>query len=145
MTTIPRTDIDVFGLCLGGNVFGWTADREASFAVLDAYAAAGGNFIDTADVYMAGAPGNSGGESETIIGEWLAARTGMRDAIVIATKVRHPMRPGPTNGSCSRSGIASPPGHRWGCRWGTRPGICRTRPTTSRLFTPQLAPMSWRS
>jgi aryl-alcohol dehydrogenase-like predicted oxidoreductase len=86
MTPIPRTDIDVFGLCLGGNVFGWTADRETSFAVLDAYAAAGGNFIDTADVYMAGAPGNSGGESETIIGEWLAAR-GNRDAIVIATKV----------------------------------------------------------
>jgi len=86
MALIPRTDIDVFGLCLGGNVFGWTADREASFAVLDAYAAAGGNFIDTADVYMAKAPGNSGGESETIIGEWLAAR-GNRDAIVIATKV----------------------------------------------------------
>jgi aryl-alcohol dehydrogenase-like predicted oxidoreductase len=84
---IPRTDLDVFGLCLGGNVFGWTADRDASFAVLDAYAAAGGNFIDTADVYMARAPGNSGGESETIIGEWMAARTGMRDAIVIATKV----------------------------------------------------------
>jgi aryl-alcohol dehydrogenase-like predicted oxidoreductase len=86
MATIPRTDLDVSGLCLGGNVFGWTADREASFAVLDAYAAAGGNFIDTADVYMAGAPGNSGGESETIIGEWMAAR-GNRDAIVIATKV----------------------------------------------------------
>jgi aryl-alcohol dehydrogenase-like predicted oxidoreductase len=86
MALIPRTDIDVFGLCLGGNVFGWTADREASFAVLDAYAAAGGNFVDTADVYMAGAPGNSGGESETIIGEWLAAR-GNRDAIVVATKV----------------------------------------------------------
>jgi aryl-alcohol dehydrogenase-like predicted oxidoreductase len=86
MATIPRTDIDVSGLCLGGNVFGWTAEREASFAVLDAYAAAGGNFIDTADVYMAGAPGNSGGESETIIGEWMAAR-GNRDAIVIATKV----------------------------------------------------------
>jgi aryl-alcohol dehydrogenase-like predicted oxidoreductase len=86
MATIPRTDIDVSGLCLGGNVFGWTADREASFAVLDAYAAAGGNFIDTADVYMAGAPGNSGGESETIIGEWMAAR-GNRDVIVIATKV----------------------------------------------------------
>jgi aryl-alcohol dehydrogenase-like predicted oxidoreductase len=86
MTLIPHTDIDVFGLCLGGNVFGWTADREASFAVLDAYAAAGGNFIDTADVYMAGAPGNGGGESETIIGEWMAAR-GNRDAIVIATKL----------------------------------------------------------
>ena len=86
MTLIPRTDLDVFGLCLGGNVFGWTADRDDSFAVLDAYAAAGGNFIDTADVYMAGAPGNSGGESETIIGEWMAAR-GNRDDIVVATKV----------------------------------------------------------
>jgi aryl-alcohol dehydrogenase-like predicted oxidoreductase len=86
MALIPRTDLDVSGLCLGGNVFGWTADRDASFAVLDAYAAAGGNFIDTADVYMAGAPGNSGGESETIIGEWMAAR-GNRDAILIATKV----------------------------------------------------------
>jgi len=86
MPLIPRTDLDVFGLCLGGNVFGWTADREASFAVLDAYAAAGGNFVDTADVYMAGVPGNSGGESETIIGEWMAAR-GNRDDVVIATKV----------------------------------------------------------
>jgi aryl-alcohol dehydrogenase-like predicted oxidoreductase len=86
MALIPRTDLDVFGLCLGGNVFGWTADRDASFAVLDAYAAAGGNFIDTADSYTAAAPGNSGGESETIIGEWMAAR-GNRDAIVIATKV----------------------------------------------------------
>jgi len=87
MALIPRTDLDVFGLCLGGNVFGWTANRDESFSVLDAYAAAGGNFIDTADVYMAGAPGNSGGESETIIGEWLAAREGRRDDIVIATKV----------------------------------------------------------
>src|SRR6201996_7486454 len=86
MTLIPRTELDVFGLCLGGNVFGWTANRDESFAVLDAYAAAGGNFVDTADVYMAGAPGNSGGESETIIGEWLAAR-GKRDDMVIATKV----------------------------------------------------------
>ena len=87
MALIPRTDLDVFGLCLGGNVFGWTATRDESFTVLDAYAAAGGNFIDTADVYMAGAPGNSGGESETIIGEWLAARPERRDKIVIATKV----------------------------------------------------------
>jgi aryl-alcohol dehydrogenase-like predicted oxidoreductase len=86
MTTIPRTDLDVFPLCLGGNVFGWTADRDTSFEVLDAYAAGGGNFIDTADVYMAGAPGNSGGESETIIGEWAAAR-GNRDDVVIATKL----------------------------------------------------------
>jgi aryl-alcohol dehydrogenase-like predicted oxidoreductase len=83
---IPRTDLDVFGLCLGCNVFGWTAGREESFAVLDAYVAAGGNFLDTADRYMAGADGNEGGESETIIGEWLAAR-GARDRVVIATKI----------------------------------------------------------
>jgi aryl-alcohol dehydrogenase-like predicted oxidoreductase len=86
MALIPRTDLDVFGLCLGGNVFGWTANRDESFTVLDAYMAGGGNFVDTADVYMAGVPGNSGGESETIIGEWLAAR-GNRDDVVIATKV----------------------------------------------------------
>jgi aryl-alcohol dehydrogenase-like predicted oxidoreductase len=86
MALIPCTDLDVFGLNLGCNVFGWTASREESFAVLDAYVAAGGNFLDTADVYMAGAPGNSGGESETIIGEWLAAR-GRPDNFVIATKV----------------------------------------------------------
>jgi aryl-alcohol dehydrogenase-like predicted oxidoreductase len=86
MPLIPRTDLDVFGLNLGCNVFGWTASREESFAVLDAYAAAGGNFLDTADVYMAAAPGNEGGESETIIGEWLAAR-GRPDNFVIATKV----------------------------------------------------------
>jgi aryl-alcohol dehydrogenase-like predicted oxidoreductase len=87
MALIPRTDLDVFGLCLGANVFGWTANRDESFAVLDAYTAAGGNFVDTADVYMAGAPGNSGGESETIIGEWLAARPGKREDFTIATKV----------------------------------------------------------
>src|SRR5882762_7639364 len=87
MTEIPRTDLDVSALCLGGNVFGWTADRDESFAVLDGFRAGGGNFIDTADVYMAGAPGNSGGESEAIIGEWIAARTGVRGDVVIATKV----------------------------------------------------------
>ncbi|KAA2260074.1 aldo/keto reductase [Solihabitans fulvus] len=86
MTKLGTSDLDVFPLCLGGNVFGWTADREQSFAVLDAYAATGGNFVDTADVYSAWAPGNSGGESETIIGEWLAAR-GNRDDVVVATKV----------------------------------------------------------
>jgi aryl-alcohol dehydrogenase-like predicted oxidoreductase len=86
VTLIPRTDLDVFGLNLGCNVFGWTASREESFAVLDAYVAAGGNFLDTADVYMAAVPGNKGGESEAIIGEWLAAR-GRPDGFVIATKV----------------------------------------------------------
>ncbi|MEU7136665.1 aldo/keto reductase [Streptomyces sp. NPDC046261] len=78
--------LSVHPLALGGNVFGWTADEKQSFAVLDAYAEAGGNFIDTADVYSAWAPGNEGGESETIIGDWLTAR-GNRDDIVIATKV----------------------------------------------------------
>jgi len=90
MTLIGSSDLDVFPLALGGNVFGWTADEAASFAVLDAYTAAGGNFIDTADVYSAWVPGNSGGESEKMIGKWLAAR-GKRDAIVVATKVsQHP-------------------------------------------------------
>ena len=76
----------VADLCLGANVFGWTADREASFAVLDAFVEAGGTMIDTADSYTFRAPGNSGGESETILGEWMAAR-GNRDAVRIATKV----------------------------------------------------------
>ncbi len=83
----------MFPLCLGGNVFGWTADERASFEVLDAYVAAGGNFVDTADSYMAAAPGNSGGESETVIGRWLARR-GHSDDVLVATKVsrweRHP-------------------------------------------------------
>ncbi|MEU6718036.1 aldo/keto reductase [Nonomuraea sp. NPDC046802] len=80
------SELTVFPLCLGGNVFGWTADRTASFAILDAYAEAGGNFIDTADMYCRWVPGNSGGESEAIIGEWMAVR-GNRDRMVIATKV----------------------------------------------------------
>jgi aryl-alcohol dehydrogenase-like predicted oxidoreductase len=86
MTHIRSTDLDVFPLCLGGNVFDWTADERHSFEVLDAYAAAGGNFIDTADVYSAWVPGHSGGESEKIIGRWMAAR-GTRNRMVIATKV----------------------------------------------------------
>ncbi|MER5784727.1 aldo/keto reductase [Streptomyces mobaraensis] len=87
--------LSVHPLALGGNVFGWTADKDQSFAVLDAYAAAGGNFIDTADAYSAWAPGNSGGESETIIGDWMASRRN-RDDIVVATKVGagYPERPG---------------------------------------------------
>jgi aryl-alcohol dehydrogenase-like predicted oxidoreductase len=86
MEKVGTTSLDVFPLCLGGNVFGWTADERQSFAVLDAYAAAGGNFIDTADVYSAWAPGNAGGESETILGRWMAERRN-RDRMVIATKV----------------------------------------------------------
>ena len=82
MAKLDGTDLDVFALCLGGNVFGWTADEDPSFAVLDAYADAGGNFIDTADTYMR----PNMGVSETIIGRWMAAR-GNRDEMVIATKV----------------------------------------------------------
>jgi aryl-alcohol dehydrogenase (NADP+) len=80
------TDLMVSPLCLGANVFGWTADEDASFAVLDAYAAAGGNFIDTADGYGDWVEGNPRGQSERIIGRWMAAR-GNRDELVIATKV----------------------------------------------------------
>ena len=80
------TDLMVSPLCLGANVFGWTADEDASFAVLDAYAAAGGNFIDTADGYGDWVEGNPRGQSERIIGRWMAAR-GNREELVIATKV----------------------------------------------------------
>ncbi|SDF58265.1 Predicted oxidoreductase [Lentzea fradiae] len=86
MAILSTTDLNVSRLCLGGNVFGWTADEEQSFAVLDAYLAAGGNFVDTADVYSAWAEGNDGGVSESIIGRWLARR-GVRDRVVLATKV----------------------------------------------------------
>jgi aryl-alcohol dehydrogenase (NADP+) len=86
MARLGKTDLFVSRLCLGGNVFGWTADESNSFAVLDAFAAAGGNFIDTADTYSSWVPGHVGGESESIIGRWMAAR-GNRASIVIATKV----------------------------------------------------------
>src|ERR1700677_4865864 len=90
LKNLGTTDIKVHPLNLGGNVFGWTADREQSFAVIDAYVAAGGNFIDTADGYSRWVPGHTGGESEAIIGEWFAAR-GNRADIVLATKGgRHP-------------------------------------------------------
>ena len=80
------TALDFGPVVLGGNVFGWTVDKEEGFRVLDAFVDGGGRAIDTADVYVAWIPGNSGGESETIIGEWLASR-GRRDDVVIATKV----------------------------------------------------------
>lgn len=90
MVAIGRSDLDIFPLALGGNTFGWTSDEAASFEILDAFTAGGGNFVDTADSYSAFADGNSGGESETIIGNWTRAR-GNRDDVVIATKVsQHP-------------------------------------------------------
>ncbi|MEV1136202.1 aldo/keto reductase [Rhodococcus coprophilus] len=94
MTTIGNSRLDIFPFALGGNTFGWTADETESFEILDAFRAAGGNLVDTADSYSAFAPGNSGGESETILGNWVAAR-GIRDEVTIATKVgHHPEHPG---------------------------------------------------
>ncbi|MFD7379650.1 aldo/keto reductase [Streptomyces mirabilis] len=93
MTSLRKlgsSDLEVFPLSLGGNVFGWTADEAQSFAVLDAYTAGGGNFVDTADGYSAWIAGHTGGESETIISKWFAAR-GNRSDVVLATKVStHP-------------------------------------------------------
>ncbi|HEV7490982.1 MAG TPA: aldo/keto reductase [Rhodanobacteraceae bacterium] len=83
---LGNSGIAIEPLALGGNVFGWSADEPASFAVLDAFVAEGLNFIDTADTYSGWVPGNQGGESETIIGRWLK-RSGKRDQVVIATKV----------------------------------------------------------
>jgi aryl-alcohol dehydrogenase (NADP+) len=89
MSSLGRTDLDVFPICLGGNVFGWTADEPQSRAVLDAYIGAGGNFVDTANSYLV-----EHGRSETIIGRWMADRAN-RDQVVVATKVgggRGPVR-----------------------------------------------------
>jgi aryl-alcohol dehydrogenase-like predicted oxidoreductase len=85
----------MFPLVLGGSTFGWTSDETESFAVLDAFRAAGGTMVDTADAYNHWVPGHGGGESETIIGRWLAARPGAADEVLVATKVgAAPARPG---------------------------------------------------
>ncbi|MEU3188862.1 aldo/keto reductase [Streptomyces sp. NPDC006923] len=87
---LGTSDLRIFPFALGGNVFGWTSDEKQSFAVLDAYAAAGGNFVDTADTYSSWVPGHEGGESETVLGNWVASR-GNRSEVLVATKVgRHP-------------------------------------------------------
>ncbi|WP_033287925.1 aldo/keto reductase [Amycolatopsis jejuensis] len=94
LRALGSSGLSVSPFCLGGNVFGWTADEAESFAVLDAYTAAGGNFVDTADSYMYHFPGTEAGQSETILGRWLAAR-GNRDDVVLATKVGdHPQYKG---------------------------------------------------
>ena len=87
MRPLGNSGLSVAPLALGGNVFGWTADEATSFAVLDAFVEAGGTMIDTADVYSAWVPGNTGGESETAIGKWLKRDPSKRDKVVIATKV----------------------------------------------------------
>ncbi len=104
MRKLGRSGLRVAALCLGGNTFGWTTDQKASEAVLDAYLEAGGNFVDTADVYSRWAPGNKGGESETALGIWMAARRN-RPAVVVATKVCGPMGPGPNDTGLSRQHI----------------------------------------
>jgi aryl-alcohol dehydrogenase-like predicted oxidoreductase len=90
---LGRSSLHVYPITFGGNVFGWTADEAMSFRLLDAFVAAGFNFIDSADVYSRFHPGNKGGESETIIGNWLKARGG-RDKVIIATKLGIEMGPG---------------------------------------------------
>ena len=101
---LGRTGLKVSLLCLGSMQFGWTADEETSFAVMDAFAAAGGNFIDTADIYSRWVEGNDGGVSEAVIGRWLQAR-GNRGQMIIATKVRGQMGPGPNDQGLSRKHI----------------------------------------
>jgi aryl-alcohol dehydrogenase-like predicted oxidoreductase len=90
---LGTTDLEIAPLVLGGNVFGWTADKATSFAILDAFLDAGYNAIDTADVYNRYAPGMKGGESETVIGEWMKSR-GVRDRLVVITKGGLPMGEG---------------------------------------------------
>jgi len=90
---LGRTDLSIAPVVLGGNVFGWTADAKTSFALLDRFLAAGFNAVDTADVYSIWAPGHKGGESETIIGDWMKAR-GNRNSVVVVTKVGAEMGPG---------------------------------------------------
>lgn len=106
MQRVPlgRGGLEVSQLALGAMTFGWTADRDASFAIMDAYVADGGNFFDTADIYSRWVRGHGGGESERIIGAWLKERGG-RDALVIATKVRGRMWPGPAGEGLGREHI----------------------------------------
>ena len=103
MPRIGTSELDVFPLALGGNTFGWTSDEDTSFAVLDAFTAAGGNLIDTADVYSIWMEGSTGGDSEAVLGRWTAAR-GNRDQVLLATKVgAHPDLPGLSAGNVARA------------------------------------------
>src|SRR5215813_7876320 len=97
---LGNSGLEVSPLCFGCNVFGWTVDEPTAFTLLDALVSSGLNFIDTADIYSRWAPGNTGGESETVIGNWLK-RSGARDKVVIATKVGMEMAP-------DRNGLSKP-------------------------------------
>ena len=101
---LGTTDLQVSPLCLGTMQFGWTADEPMSFAVMDAFLEAGGNFLDSADFYSRWVPGNPGGVSEEIIGRWMKAR-GNRDRLVVGTKVRGQMWDGPDGEGLSRPHI----------------------------------------
>lgn len=101
---LGRTGLKVSPICLGTMQWGWTADETAAFSVMDAFVEAGGNFIDTADVYSRWVPGNPGGVSEEVIGRWLKDR-GNRNQIILATKVRGMMGPGPNDQGLSRKHI----------------------------------------
>ena len=94
MRALGKTALEIAPLVFGGNVFGWTADRRASFDLLDGFVDAGFNAVDTADVYSKWAPGNQGGESETIIGQWLKANPSKREKVLIFTKVGGDLGPG---------------------------------------------------
>jgi aryl-alcohol dehydrogenase-like predicted oxidoreductase len=98
--SLGRTGIEIAPLVFGGNVFGWTVDERTSGALLDRFFDAGLNAIDTADAYSKWAPGNRGGESETLIGRWLKARPGRRKDVVVITKVGSEMGP-------SRKGLSA--------------------------------------
>src|SRR5574341_1757904 len=104
LRALGATNLTISNFCLGTMQFGRTADEPASFAVMDAFVEAGGNFIDTADIYSNWAPGNPGGVSEEIIGRWLKAR-GNRESIVLATKVRGRMWKEPDGEGLGRSHI----------------------------------------
>lgn len=112
---LGSSDLHVSPLCLGGNVFGWTADEATSFDVLDTYVEAGGNFVDTADSYSFWVEGNSGGESETVIGRWLARRGRPPEDLVLATKVaQHPQFQGlGADRAPGRGGRPCPSGPGW--------------------------------
>jgi aryl-alcohol dehydrogenase-like predicted oxidoreductase len=102
--TLGKTHLKVSNLCLGTMQFGWTTDEHSAFAVMDAFVAAGGNFIDTADVYSRWSPGNPGGVAEEIIGRWMKAR-GNRDSLTVATKVRGQMWEGADGEGLGRAHI----------------------------------------
>lgn len=101
---LGRTGLKVSPLCLGTMQWGWTAEEDAAYEVMDAFTEAGGNFIDTADVYSRWAEGNPGGVSEKIIGRWMKDRSN-RDQVILATKVRGKMGPGPNDEGLSRKHI----------------------------------------